>query len=226
MKGRTWVGMLLVMGMISLSMSSMAGADSPFSWKMEFLEVKRETAFVYFRNFWATEKLNDYTEAHGVSFSPFLLEGKIGLIPKPSMGIFYGFGNEKVRRNGKEGSLEIFYTGWFWDIPIKSVDLRVGLESIKVDAQVKNLNFSLDIGTLNACLDIGRNRFVLKSFMIRPGLALDYHINVGSGLNLEVGVDYTWVRSSSWKRVRNDGLPEPEFDVSGWSGKVGVRLPW
>jgi len=219
---RIWVA-VLVMLMISLPIFSVAGASSPFSLKMELAEVEKETALVCFRNFWATEKINDYTKIQGVSFSPFLLyEGKIGVIPRPPVGILYGFGNEKVRRG--EGALDIFYTGVFLDVPIKSVNLLVGLDSMKVDAQGKNLNFSLDLGSLNAYLDMGENRFVLESLMIRPGLALE--INVASGLNLEIGIDYTYVRSNNWKTLKGGDLPEPEFDISGWSGKVGIRLPW
>jgi len=101
------------------------------------------------------------------------------------------------------------------------------LNSIKVDGQVKNLNFSLDVGTLNVYPDVGKNRFVLKSLMIRPGVSLDYHIKIASGLNLEIGIDYTYVSSDNWKTVRNDDLlPKLEFDLSGRSGKVGIRLPW
>ncbi len=223
MRGRMWL-VMLVMG-ISLSVSRVAEAASPFSWRTEFLEVKKETAFVCFKNFWATEKLNDYTETQGVSFSPFLLEGKIGLIPKPPVGILYGFGNEKVRRNGKEGVFDVSYFGAFWEYPIEKVSLGIDLGSMKVDSQLKNLNFSVDVGSLNAYLDIGKNRFVLNSLMIRPGLALD--INVGSGLNLEMGIDYTYLPWDNWRTVRNnDLLPEPEFDISGWSGKIGIRIPW
>lgn len=218
-----WV-VVLVMLMISLPISSVAGASSPFSLKMELSEVEKETALVCFRNFWATEKLNDYTKIQGVSFSPFLLyEGKIGLIPRPPIGILYGLGNEKVRRG--EGALEIFYAGVFLDVPIKSVDLLIDiLDRIKLDCQVKNVNFSLDVGSLNAYLDMGENKFVLESLMIRPGFALE--INVASGLNLEIGIDYTYVRSDNWRRVGDNVLSKPELDLSGWSGKVGIRLPW
>lgn len=221
---RTWVAVLVIL-MISLPIFSVAGASSPFSLKMELSEVKGETALVCFRNFWATEKLNDYTKIQGVSFSPFLLyEGKIGVIPKPPIGILYGFGNDKARRG--KGALDIFYTGVFLDVPIKSVNLLVDLGTMRVDSQLKNLIFSVDFGALNAYLDVGKSRFVLRSLMIRPGLALDYYINVASGLNLEIGIDYTYLRSNNWKTLKGGDLPEPEFDISGWSGKVGIRLPW